>query len=57
MTNSSHGYCVSQHRQIHMCNILFNLIIMLNVLVIIDIATFDISHDGQIWSLLTTSEF
>jgi hypothetical protein len=32
----------------HMCNILFDLTIMLDFLVIMDIATFDISHDGHI---------
>ncbi len=53
MTNSSHVSCINQHRQIHvgthiyhMCNILFDLIAMLDFLIIMDIATFDLSHDG-----------
>jgi hypothetical protein len=55
MTNSSHVSCRSQHRQIHVatniyhvCNILFDLTIMLDFLVITDIAIFDFSHDGHI---------
>jgi hypothetical protein len=48
MTNSSHVSWISQHRQIHVCNILFDLTIMLIFFVIIDIATFDLNHDGHI---------
>ncbi len=55
MTNSSHVSCVSQHRQIHlgihiyhMCNTLFDLTIILNFLLVMDITTFDVSHDGNI---------
>jgi len=55
MTNSSHVSCISQHRQIHVdthiyhvCNILSNLIIMLEFLVLMDIVTFDLSHDEHI---------
>ncbi len=55
MTNSNHVSCISQHRQIHvgthiyhMCNILFDLTIMLECLVILDIAIFDFSHDEHI---------
>ncbi len=55
MTNSSHVNCISQDRQIHrgthiypMCNILSNLTIMLDFLVIIDIATFDLSYNEHI---------
>jgi flagellin-specific chaperone FliS len=55
MTNSSQVNCISQNRQIHMgthiyhmCNILSNLTIMLDFLVITDIATFDFSHDEHI---------
>jgi len=55
MTNSSYVNCISQHRQIHVgthiyhvCNILFDLVIMLDFLIITDIATFDFRHDGHI---------
>ncbi len=48
MTNSNNVSCINQHRQIHMCNILYDLTIMLICFVIIDIATFDLSHDGHI---------
>jgi hypothetical protein len=39
MANYSHRSCVNQHKQIHVCNILFNLTIMLDFLIITDIAT------------------
>jgi hypothetical protein len=52
ITNFNHVSYINQHRQIHsgthiyhMCNILSNLIIILNFLVIMNIATFDLSHD------------
>jgi len=48
MTNFSHGSCVSQHRQIHMCSILSNLTIMVDFVIITDIATLDFNHDGHI---------
>jgi hypothetical protein len=55
MTNFSHVTCISRDRQIHMgthiyhmCNILSNLIIMLDFLVIMDIGTFNLSHDEHI---------
>ncbi len=55
MTNSSHVSCINQHRKIHVgnhiyhiCNILFNLTIMLDFLVITNIATFDFNHDRHI---------
>jgi hypothetical protein len=55
MTNFSHVNCISQHRQIHMgthiyhvCNMLFDLTIMLDFKIITDIATFDLCHDGHI---------
>jgi hypothetical protein len=54
MINSSHVIYINQHKQIHMgtrtyhvCNILFNLTIMLDSLIIMDIFTFDLSHDGH----------
>jgi len=55
MTNSNHVSCISQHRQIHLGiriyhvrNTLFDLTIILNFLVIMDITTFDVNHDGNI---------
>jgi hypothetical protein len=55
MINSSYASCINQHKQIpigthiyHVCNILFDLTIMLDFLIIMDIDTFDISHDGHI---------
>jgi len=55
MTNFSQVSCINQHKQIHVgthiyhvCNILSNLIIMLDFLIIMDIATFDVSHDEHI---------
>jgi hypothetical protein len=55
MTTTNHVSCISQHRQIHVgthiyhiCNILIDLTIMLDFLIIMDIATFDFSHDGHI---------
>jgi hypothetical protein len=55
MTNFSHVSCTSQNRQMHMgthiyhmCNILSNLTIMQDFLVIMDIATFDLTHDKHI---------
>ncbi len=55
MTNFSHVNCISQHKQIHVgtctlhvCDILFDLIIRLDFLVITDIATFDLNHCGHI---------
>ncbi len=64
MTNFSHVNCINQNRQIHVgihiyhvCNILFDLTIMLDFLVIMNIATFNVSHDGHIQSLQTTSVF
>jgi hypothetical protein len=55
MTNFSDANCINQNRKIHMgthiyhmCNILFNLIIMLDFLVIMNIATFNVNHDGHI---------
>ncbi len=55
MTKSNYVSCISQHRQIHVgthiyhvCKILFDLTIMLEFLVIIDIATFDLSYDAHI---------
>jgi len=50
MTNYSHVGWISQHKQIHvgihiyhMCNMLFNLIIMLDFLIITNILTFYVS--------------
>jgi len=64
MTNFSHVSCINQHKQIHagthiyhVCNILFNLTIMLDFLVIMDIAIFYASHDEHILSLQTTNVF
>jgi hypothetical protein len=64
MTNFSHVSCRSQHRQIlgainiyHVCNILYDLTIMLDILVITNIATFDFSHDGHIQLLYITGVF
>jgi hypothetical protein len=55
MTTTNRVSCISQHRQIHVgthiyhiCNILFDLTIMLDFLITMDIATFDFSHDGHI---------
>jgi hypothetical protein len=55
MTNFNHVSCINQHRQVHMnthiyhvCNILFDLIRMLDFFVITDFVTFDVSHDGHI---------
>ncbi len=55
MTNSGHVNCINQHRQMHIsthiyhvCNILFDLTIMPNFLIIMNIATFDLNHDGHI---------
>jgi hypothetical protein len=48
MSNSSHVSCINQHRQIHVCNILFDLTIIYLFLVITTIATFDLTHDGHI---------
>ncbi len=55
MTNYSHVSCINQHKQIHLgiriyhvCNTLFDLTIILMFLVIMDITTFDVSHDGNI---------
>ncbi len=64
MTDCSHVNCISQGRQIHMgthtyhmCNILFNLAIMLDFFIITDIATFDLSHNEPIQSLQIISVF
>jgi len=55
MTNSNHVSYINQHREIHVdthtyhvCNILFDLTIMLDFLIITDIATFDLSHNEHI---------
>jgi hypothetical protein len=55
ISNFNHVSCISQHKQVHMniciyhiCNILFDLTIMLEFFVITDIITFDVSHDGHI---------
>jgi hypothetical protein len=55
MINSNHANCISQHRQIHvgthiyhMCNILSNFTIMLDFLIVTNIVTFDLNHDGHI---------
>jgi hypothetical protein len=46
---------INQHKQIHVgthiyhvCNILSNMTIMLDFLIIMDIATFDVNHDEHI---------
>jgi hypothetical protein len=57
MTNSNHVSCIHQHGQIHMCNILSDLTIMLIFLVIIYIVIFVFSHDGHILSFHTTIVF
>ncbi len=53
MTNFSHVSYINQYEQVHvsthtyhMCNILS--IIMLEFLIIINIAAFDVNHDGHI---------
>jgi hypothetical protein len=55
ISNFNHVSCTSEHKQVHtstciyhMCNTLSHLTIMLDFLVIMDIATFDVSHDGHI---------
>ncbi len=51
ISNVNHVSCRKVHMSIHsyhMCNMLFDLTIMLDFLVITDIATFDVSHDGHI---------
>jgi hypothetical protein len=55
INNFNHVSCISQHKQVHMstriyhmCNMLYDFTIMLDFLVIMDIATFDVSHDGHI---------
>ncbi len=55
MINFNHISYINQHKQIHMgthiyhmCNILSNLIIMLEFLIITNIVNFDVAHERQI---------
>jgi len=55
MNTFSHVSCISQYRQVHVgthiyhvYNILYDLTLMLDFLVITNIATVDLNHDGHI---------
>ncbi len=64
ITNLNHFCYIIQQRQAHMnihiyhvYNILFDLTIMLDFLIITNIATFDVSHEKQNLSLQTILDY